>query len=330
MLQLLTKSLLIGDCSPCFEYLTECLKKGKVEEIIKQGPQLIEIASSAGLVQLVEALCEIVPGYPGDIPMVLEDIESEPLKKLLEPIQLPVIKHHFSEVIFPNYDESIDLLRNDQRLSEIYKETTESFLEEQQAAGEIVTRCANLLESTFHKHIQELCKSKDALKQRAEDLNEKIKPVVQFVNAKEQLRLKLEWSEYRIKRMASTKHDITKGMAYIQHQIAHSYPTRVELTAATQYYELLYRDKIIRYQSTQLADSSNKTHSDYRKLLKYLSKVTNVPACVLDDNLINIYDALENEEYVDFAAARELLQSIDVRKPLFTRKDSVLQNQSIQ
>lgn len=323
MLHLLKNSLLIGDATACFDYLEECIISGNLDAIIQEGPELIEMARETGLVHLLEAFSQIIP-VPIDVHNVNSpSIEPNQLRMLMEPIPLPIIKHYFSEILYPTHDETVDLLRHDQRLSELYKETTDVFLGDQQMAGEIVSNCANLLESTFHRHIQEFCKTKDALAQRIFELNEKLKPLIRFVDSNEQQLLDLEWEEYRIRRMTAAKQDLCKGISYIQHQISHAYSKEKNVSA--QYYELLYRDKIIRYQSTQLANSSaNKVQSDYKNLLTFLSKVTNIAPVVLDENLVNISEALKNEEYVDFAAARELLQPIDTTKPIFTRKDSIM------
>eukprot|EP00835_Amoeboradix_gromovi_P003336 NODE_216_length_14242_cov_0.417592.p5 type:complete len:324 gc:universal NODE_216_length_14242_cov_0.417592:2385-3356(+) len=319
MLQLLKNCLLSGDLMPCFERLIECVQTENVADIIKQGPELLELAKSSGLVHLEAALDQIIINKQAKNETELPAIDVEKMKKLLEPIQLPVIKHYFADIIFPRHDETVDLLRNHKRLSELYKETTEQFLVDQNTAGEIVTRCANLLESTFHQQIQELCKTKDSLTKRINQLNEQFAPLKSSVELNQNSRYELEWTEYKLKRMNSAKNDLLKSISFIQHQASHGYLT--ENSVATEYYELLYRDKIIRYQSTQLASATNPVQKEYKRLLKYMSIVTNIPPVVLDDNLLNISDALENEGYIDFSIARELL-TVKSSKHSFTRADS--------
>ena len=316
MIQILRESILLGDCSPCFDFLIEAVKSGNLLSVVNQGPLLYELAYNSGLFDLADAIEMAL-----DMVIVKDNQEAVVgnIQKLLIPVHLPVIKHYFSEVIYPYHEETIDLLRNDQRLSEVYKETAEQFHNDQQSAGEIVAKCANLLESTFHKSIQELCKSKDTIASRISQINKAIIAVKAQVNKQQEEEGQLNWLNYKVARMESAKQDLLKGIMATKQ--SHSDTTQKTFHS---YYELLYRDKIIRYQSTQLKNFKEREKSDYIKLIKYLSTLSGIPPTTLDDNIVNIYDALEKEEEIDFAAARELLHNPDIIKPTFTRKDSML------
>eukprot|EP00834_Sanchytrium_tribonematis_P001547 NODE_39_length_35218_cov_0.479655.p10 type:complete len:331 gc:universal NODE_39_length_35218_cov_0.479655:17160-16168(-) len=325
MFQLLKKSILSGDCSPCFDALEDSIRKNDTEGLIRDGPEIIKLVRSAGLFHFESAFNHYFPQFKSGN-KDSEEIEPERLRPNLKPIKLPVLKHFYSEVIFPEQEDTFDLLRNDQRLSELYKETTDEFLKSPDTAGDVVTRCANLLESTFHKHIQELCKCKDLIQETLDNLQELLVPIVKIVSDTESQRFNYEWDNFRARRLETAKVELTKGISFAQHQLSQTYND--EQTVKEQYYELLYRDKIIRYQSTQLTNTSSRSGNEYSKLLKYLSSVVNIAPSVIDEQLLNIFDALENEDNIDFAIARDILQNITAPKPSFTRKDSVLQSQS--